>query len=575
MLKTNCFKLTIALIVLMGTSIISSGQKVLVENLPQVEDFTVTFLDTPTKAGNAILSLKFSGDKQLPENFSIQLDQRRMVEFSDSGEKNDKSKGDGVFTGLAFFKEEEILTPAMRRGGKFPVFSGRSLVGYKEFPAVKKITPNEPIRVNSLGNPANIDAESSLLIRDPKVVQDKYRTRTSCDTPSMGVWSFGYLMTEMANQTQTGIDPRDFTMQWLLEWYDDQVVNTWTIEQRREGIKKLINNWRKDSEGKLDLGWAPFRLLAIVNRADLRGIGKSNKLHRGYGDPGGEDSTDGGELRFVFGLVDPETCNAESFTVIFEYGVTKKSCEEMQNWAISWAKLAAFPLGSPEYNKALELLTETVAKANSAPEKPNGSALNQLRTNEIALAGYREGKWELREFTLGPDLVSYLDSATIKQTPDRSFNGTGVLADFINTFESDILAGNHQVTEDFNGQPFLGGAIVYDSTDFWNADGINNNEARHLFSLATCNSCHGRESYTKFLQIETVPFGNFTASLSGFLRGDTPSTSDIEFFNVDDPVDGSIREFNDLLRRAADLDALINTPCGRMFAVPTEKNMTH
>jgi hypothetical protein len=574
MLKTNCFKLTIALIVLMGTSIISSGQKVSVQNLPQIEDFTVTFLDKPTRAGNAVLSLKFSGDKQLPENFSIQLDQKRRVEFSDTGEKTDKSKGDGVFTGLAFFKQEEILTPTMRNGGKFPVFSGRSLVGYKEFPPVQEIKANEPIRVNSLGNPANIDAERSLLIRDPKVVQDKYRTRTSCESSSMGVWSFGHLMTEMANQSQTGIDPRDFAMQWLLEWYKDEVVNTFVIGERREGIRELINKWKKDSDGKLDLGYAPMRLLAIVNRADLRGIAKNSKILRGYGDPGpgeGEESTDGGELRFVFGVLDPETCSPERFTVIFEYGVTKKGCQEMQNWAISWAKLAAFELGSPEYNRALEKLTQSVVLANSNPEKPNGSALNQLRTNEISLAS----PWELREFTLGPEHVSFLNSATIKQTPDRDFNETNVLAKFINQFEGEILADKHKVTEEFDGSPFLAAAIEYDASDFWRAEGINNNDARHKFSLNTCNSCHGRETDTSFLQIGTAPFGNVTADLSGFLRGSTPSTSDIEFLNVSDPVDSTDREFNDLLRRAADLDALINTPCGRMFAVPTEKIMTH
>jgi hypothetical protein len=243
----------------------------------------------------------------------------------------------------------------------------------------------------------------------------------------------------------------------------------------------------------------------------------------------------------------------------------------MQSWAVSWAKLAAFPIGSFEYNKALERLTETVARADSNPEKPNGSALNQLRTNEVSLAD----PWELREFTLGPEHSSFLNSTTIKQTPDREFNQTGVLADFINQFESEILTDSHKVTEDFNGSPFLGAAIEYDSSDFWRADGINNNDARHKFSLNTCNSCHGFETDTSFLQVGTAPFGNFTADLSGFLRGSTPSTSDIEFLNVSDPVDSTNREFNDLLRRAADLDALINTPCGRMFAVPSGIKMTH
>jgi hypothetical protein len=48
MLKTICFKSTIALIILMGASFVSFGQKGLAEKFPKVEDFTVTFLDKPT-----------------------------------------------------------------------------------------------------------------------------------------------------------------------------------------------------------------------------------------------------------------------------------------------------------------------------------------------------------------------------------------------------------------------------------------------------------------------------------------------------------------------------------------------
>ncbi len=563
MLRKKCFKLTIALIVLMGTSIVSSGQKVLVEKLPQVEDFTATFLDKPTKSGNVVLSLKFSEKTQLPENFSIQLDKRRLVEFSDAGEKNDLNKGDGVFTGLAFFKESEILTPQMKKGGTFPIFNGRQFVGYKEFPPVNAVTPNVPINVNSAGNPANIDSERSLLVRHPKVVQDPSRTRTSCDEGSMGKWSFGYLMTEMANEAGTGINPADFTMAWLKNWMEDQTVNTWTVGERRYGMEPLIEKWKKDGEGRLDLSMAPFRLLAIVNRADLRG-----------GFVYGQESSDNaGELRFVFGLVDQETCEAQSFTVILEYGVSKKSCPETQEWGVSWKKLDNYDLGSPEYNEALEHLTEQVVVAGAGGDrKPNGSAINQVRTNDFVL----DRPWELREFQFARDNDGFLHEATIKQTPDRSLNGTKLLATFINQFQSDILAGTHVVPENYLGQSFLGGAIEYDSSDFWNARGIVNNNARHQFSVSTCNSCHGRESYTKFLHVTPVNYGPIDVPLSGFLRGNTDDTSDVEFLSVQDPVVGSVsRDFNDLLRRAADLDALINTPCGRQFAVTSATTMTH
>jgi hypothetical protein len=547
MLRTNCFKLAMALMVLMGTSVISSGQ-VQVERLPQVEDFSVTFLETPTKAGNAVLSITFREDTKLPEDFSVKMG-GRTVEFNNSGLKNDEIKGDRTFSALAFVSEKDVLTRRMKEGGTFPIFNGRQHVGFKEFPPIKEILPNQRISMTPAGNPAAIDPERSLMVRNPLVVQDRSRTRTNCATGSMGVWSFGYLMTEMANQSQTGIDPRDFTMEWLLRWYNDEVVNTFTIGERRVGIKQLISDWRKDADGKLDLSFAPFRLLAIVNRADLRG---------GNGLVYGQQSTNAGELRFVFGVVDPVTCATQRFTTIFEYGVKSDSCEATKEWAKAWANLSNQVIGSASYNAALQVLTERVVKANADPNRPNGSSINQVRTNELSLAS----PWELREFQLDQrSFSSQLNSVTIKQTPDSGFNGTGTLTSFINQFENELLTGTHVVTDSYLGSPFLAAAIEYSSSDFWDAGGINNNEARHQFSLNTCNSCHGRESNTPFLQVGTAPFGPSTAALSGFLRGSTPSTTDVEFFPVGDPVDGTTRKFNDLLRRQADLDALINSSC--------------
>jgi hypothetical protein len=549
MLRTNCFKLAMALMVLMGTSVISSGQ-VQIERLPQVEDFSVTFLETPTKAGNAVLSITFREDTKLPEDFSVKMG-GRTVEFNNSGLKNDEIKGDRTFSALAFVSEKDVLTRRMREGGTFPIFNGRQHVGFKEFPPIKEILPNQRISLTPVGNPAAIDPERSLMVTNPLVVQDKTRTRTNCATGSMGVWSFGYLMTEMANQSQTGIDPRDFTMEWLLRWYKDEVVNTFTIGERRVGIKALISGWRKDAEGKLDLSFAPFRLLAIVNRADLRG---SN------GAVYGQQTTNAGELRFVFGVVDPVTCSPQRFTTILEYGVKSDSCETTKAWAASWANLSNFTLGSIKYNNFLQELTERVVRANADPERPNGSSINQVRTNEISLGNGQP--WELREFQLDQrSFSSQLNSVTIKQTPDSGFNGSGTLTNFINQFENELLTGTHVVTDSYLGSPFLAAAIEYDASDFWDADGINNNEARHQFSLNTCNSCHGRESGTGFLQVGTAPFGPSTPALSGFLRGNTPSTTDVEFFPVSDPVDGTIRKFNDLLRRRTDLDALINSSC--------------
>ena len=72
--------------------------------------------------------------------------------------------------------------------------------------------------------------------------------------------------------------------------------NGWTVNRdlvpARPNINALLNGWLQGDPGELNLDVSPFRLLAIVNRLDLREA-------VGYGGPG-----TAGELRFVFGLVE-------------------------------------------------------------------------------------------------------------------------------------------------------------------------------------------------------------------------------------------------------------------------------
>jgi hypothetical protein len=111
----------------------------------------------------------------------------------------------------------------------------------------------------------------------------------------------------------------------------------------------------------------------MVNRIDLR---RTN----GFG--GG----DAGEGRFVFSAIDRRNggCGTLQFTVIFEYGIDRQG-NAVRDWARQWYDLSAMSFG-PQFNAALQAITEQFAAAGVAPSKPNGSALNQLRTNEIALA---------------------------------------------------------------------------------------------------------------------------------------------------------------------------------------------
>jgi hypothetical protein len=160
-----------------------------------------------------------------------------------------------------------------------------------------------------------------------------------------------------------------------------------------------------------DLARAPLKLLAIVNRIDLAG-------NPSYGNVGGAEG------RFVFGVLGPG-CTARPFTVILEYGVPRRTCASLRDWALAWVALNGMTPGSAAYNAALEALTEQFAHAGADPGKLAGSALDQVRTDENALhpSGAEKPQWELREFTLQATPVGIrLREATVKQTPDEQFN---------------------------------------------------------------------------------------------------------------------------------------------------------
>src|SRR5262249_22474452 len=144
----------------------------------------------------------------------------------------------------------------------------------------------------------------------------------------------------------------------------------------------------------------PFRLVSIVNRIDL---GKTTSGGGPYGPITGLPETPG-ELRFIFDVVQPSpwgagteaTCGKKRFTTIFEYGVPGTGCSRVVSWAKQWSSLLTFPGFTAAYRAQLQSMTESVVTHGAAPLKGNQNAINQIRTNEIALSS----PWELREFTL-------------------------------------------------------------------------------------------------------------------------------------------------------------------------------
>lgn len=409
-----------------------------------------------------------------------------------------------------------------------------------------------------------VDISRELMITDLRVIEDPLRTNPR--NGARATWTFKYLIEQMAGTR----DPSDFALRWLSTWERDQFVNGFVATARPRIRELVIDPWLKASGGRrLDLAKAPFKLLAIVNRMDLR----STDLNR-------VDSA--GEGRFVFGVLGADGKPLKptagtvpgGFMVIFEYELMARRMEELGEWARSWHDLGRLPIGGSDYNAALERITRRFSDRGAGAGKPNSSALNQLRTNEVSLGI----PWELREFVI--DGVSgLLAPHTVALTPDTvDLNGTANFADLVNLNESEILDGSFDLAPAYFGAASLSGPFQpSDFPDFatrtfttnplvpgffnipWSAAGIASNDARHALALNTCGGCHRDETGTAFLQIgfpdnHALPLTlRSPAKLAGFLTGIT----------LPDPVDpATSRHFADLDRRRQDLDQLLSSFAG-------------
>ncbi len=343
-----------------------------------------------------------------------------------------------------------------------------------------------------------------------------------------GAWSFGHLMREMA---PTAAQAPAMTLQLFNHWLTDQKVNGFTVSARPAMQQRLLDIWPKTASGDLDLDQSPLTLQAIVNRIDTRNLAEGSA----------------GEGRFVFGV--NGNTNFQQFTVIVEYNLVATTQQDVTDWANRWHALSSHPFPSEEYNTALEAVTRRFTDRNMSPGSVNGSALVELRTNEIALS--QDRRWELRAFVLSP---SGFDETTVKETPDLAFNGSATLASFINQNADAIIAevpgaNAHTVPNLFGGSPFMAGSIFNDQIE-WNAPGISNPEARFHASMNTCNGCHGPDTGTFNFLMVTPRFPGSEAQLSPFLTGGTA-------FDI---FTGQTRTLNDLQRRKADLTALVCGP---------------
>jgi hypothetical protein len=351
------------------------------------------------------------------------------------------------------------------------------------------------------------------------VVDDSVMTDTRAKNGADGTWSFRYAIENMAPE---GTEPGQFVAAWFAEWSTLKDLNGYPLEQqdstRAQGIQEvIICPWEQRTPSNacnadcsacavnpptLDLSQAPFRLLAVVNRMDLRTELGTNPV---------------GEGRLVFGLTsgagDDLSSQPLSGTVIFEYALP--TTISLQTWAQRWHALGGRSFGE-DYNSNLQEVTDLFVKRGASPGQPNGSALGQARTNESATFWI----WQLRQFQLGSD--GQLHSHTVRNTPAEAMNGSDGLLQYIQANADAIKADRYLVPE-----TMLGGSsdeIIYR----WTFAGLDES-ARAAYARGTCNGCHAEGENPSVDRIFHVsPLRTGLAKLSSFVNNpEDPAHDDL------------------------------------------------
>lgn len=336
-----------------------------------------------------------------------------------------------------------------------------------------------------------------LMIVDEAVMTDP-RVRNT----EGGVWSFRYLIEQMKPASMSS---SDFVADWLQSWTREQRVNLFLVPKRPRVDAVLICPWLRRTPSnncnadcsrcdarEFDLAQAPFRLIGIVNRLDLH----ETERRSGVGE---------GRLAYAVtnGAGDDPAAPPLRMTTIFEYDLPSSNGRNIRYWAERWHSLGKHSDFSAAFLDEVADVTQEFTARDVTPGAPNGSALNQVRTNEIDL----DWLWDLREFHLTD---AGLRLGSTHNTPDKSLNNSRELTEFANANRSDILLNRHATPS-----MITGGAAIPDTR--WHLPGASE-DVRHAFARNTCDGCHQTEETPIDINFHLSPFRKGIEKLSPFLN---------------------------------------------------------
>jgi len=338
-----------------------------------------------------------------------------------------------------------------------------------------------------------VNTGKSLLITAKEVVNDENQTQYNPVDSSKGEWSFVGLMSQIA---PPGVDLEMFIKNWLLTWTVATQVNGFNVAPRN--ISTVLQHWPKDDSGRLDLSKAPFRLLAISNRIDLRSAALEDKRS--------------GVLNFVFGLYDqtegPNFGQPLNMMVSVEFEM-RTEIHSLIDWALRWYNLSHTPTNDAAYKQALAVIIRDATQRNTKISKPGNSPFSAIRTEEMLSSNSAE----FREFGLNSE--GGLAVAPLQQTPDVSFNSSrkAELIQWVNDNLSSVSSNQFTIP-----QEFLAGASTAPAAS-WLQDSKLPDQARRNLAMSTCTGCHQSETQNGVIHLSNRK-AEESSQLSNFLRGD-------------------------------------------------------
>lgn len=556
---------------------------------PLVENILVQKLAVPLADGsNMKIKVVYAAGYDLPAVLNITTGTDVPTVLRDDGTGADEEAGDGAYTGYLtedianFLANIQTAVNEINARGGYITFTGHTgefFGGTVSFDT-EAFSAHGWVEVEAQLEPFcnyGVTRQQSLFITDLSVVEDGART---CNVVAgtgnpTGAWTFCTLMRNIINTNNTGVDVKAFLKNWVKTFMVGGTAKNGQPVAGREK-KRVLNfmitpwlnatgigttgingdNWESywnASDGEALLQNAPFKLTAIVNRIDLR-------QNTGYMTVG-SGKFNAGETRFIFTLINTQgkppvhddqglgysALDWEGMNIIFEYGNVQGDLCALKQFGEQWQHLSTLALGSTQFNDALEAITNTVTTAGAAPSKPNGSAINQIRTNErvfayipeLHLPPWREwdkGFWELRQYelnasgqlvlapvtntpTLESNTPANVDPNSVASAPQASLD----LLDWMNLSalrRLQVSRGTHKFPDAMLAGSAIGNyqyAHYWDmpwdyNTPHWNGSSLNGNnptekQMRQQVSLNTCQGCHTGETKTIFTHVIPREYG--------------------------------------------------------------------